>query len=117
VGTVLAAGWALMPLILFASLRLPVLRYALVVPASLVGIGLLSVVARWLPASALAATGWVLVTAGVLLGGMLGTWFWFRLVPVPVALDDPFSPGRRLLIKVHVALIVTGLALAAMAAF
>ena len=113
VGVALAAGWVLMPVILFASLRLPPLRYALVLPASLVGVGLLILVGGWLPASGLAATGWLLVTAGIMLGGLLGAWFWFRLLPVPVALDEPFSPGRRALIAMHVALIVVGLILAA----
>lgn len=116
VGGVLAAGWAVMPVTLFASLRLPLLRYALILPASMVGVGLVVITAAWLPESGLAATGWLLITAGVVLGGVLGTWFWFRLLPVPLALDDPFSPGRRFLIRVHVALIVTGLALAATAA-
>jgi hypothetical protein len=55
----------------------------------------------------------VLVTAGVLLGGVLGLWFWYRLLPVPAALDDPFSRGRWTLIAVHVSLIVVGLVLAA----
>lgn len=115
VGAMLAAGWALMPLTLFASLRLPALRYALVLPASLVGVGLLLVVAAWLPASPAAAIGWQLVTGGVVLGGILGAWFWFRLLPVPAGLDDPFSPGRWVLISLHVGLIVVGLVLAATA--
>ena len=115
VGAMLAAGWALMPATLFFSLRLPALRYGLVLPASLVGAGLLLVVTAWLPATAPAATGWLLITAGVVLGGILGAWFWFRLVPVPAALDDPFSPGRWILIALHVGLIVVGLMLAATA--
>jgi len=109
----LAAGWALMPTILFASLSRPRLRYALMVPASLVGIGLLAISAWWLPAEPVAAAGWVLMTAGVLLGGALGLWFWYRLLPVPALLDDPNSSGRWGLIGVHVALIVIGWGLAA----
>ena len=53
------------------------------------------------------ASGWI--TAGVLLGGLLGIWFWFRWVPVPAWLDDPFSRGRWLFICAHVSLIVSGL--------
>jgi hypothetical protein len=53
------------------------------------------------------------VTAGILLGSLLGLWFWYRLLPVPASLDDPFSPGRWTLVTAHIALIVVGLALAA----
>jgi hypothetical protein len=112
-GVALAAGWVLMPTTLFASLARPLLRYALVAPASLVGVGLLAISAWWLPADPVVAAGWLLITAGVLLGGMLGTWFWLRLLPVPHSLDDPFSRGRWALIGIHVALIVSGLGLAA----
>jgi hypothetical protein len=108
----LAAGWVLMPTTLFASLARPRLRYALVAPASLVGFALLAISIAWLPAGVPPALGWVLMTAGVTLGGMLGSWFWFRLLPVPPALDDPYSPGRWALIGIHVALIVLGMALA-----
>ncbi|MCJ7709607.1 MAG: hypothetical protein MUQ32_02145, partial [Chloroflexi bacterium] len=59
--------------------------------------------------------GWLLMTIGVGLGGVLGLWLWFRLMPVPAALDDPLAPGRWALIGVHVALVVIGLALAATA--
>jgi hypothetical protein len=112
-GVALAAGWVLMPTTLFASLARPLLRYALIAPASLVGAGLLAISAWWLPADPVVAAGWLLITAGVLLGGMLGTWFWLRLLPVPHSLDDPFSRGRWALIGIHVALIVSGLGLAA----
>jgi hypothetical protein len=108
VAMALASGWALMPLVLFGSLPRPRLRYALVLPGSLVSVGLLAICAWFLPASGLAAAGWVFITAGVLLGGLLGLWFWYRLVPVPAALDDPYSPGRWGLIGLHVALIVVG---------
>lgn len=110
---VLGAGWVLMPTTLIGSLTRPRLRYALVAPASLVGVGLLAISARWLPADPAVATGWLLMTAGVLLGGVLGLWFWLRLLPVPLALDDPYSSGRLALIGVHVALITVGLVLAA----
>jgi hypothetical protein len=108
----LALGWVTMPTILVASLTRPRLRYALVVPSTLVGTGLLAISAAWLPANAIAAAGWLLITVGILLGGLLGLWFWFRVVPVPGRLDDPFSPGRMALIGIHVALIVAGLSLA-----
>lgn len=54
-----------------------------------------------------------MMTAGVLMGGVLGLWFWYRPAPVPLRLDDPFSRGRWLLIGAHVALIVVGMMLAA----
>jgi hypothetical protein len=111
----LALGWVTMPTILVASLARPRLRYALVVPSMLVGTGLLAISAAWLPAHAIAAAGWLLMTGGILLGGLLGLWFWFRVVPVPDGLDDPFSPGRMALIGVHIALIVAGLTLATLA--
>jgi hypothetical protein len=111
----LTLGWVTMPTILVASLARPRLRYALVVPSTLVGTGLLAISAAWLPANAIAAAGWLLMTVGILLGGLLGLWFWFRFLPVPDGLDDPFSPGRIALIRVHIALIVAGLSLAALA--
>lgn len=111
----LALGWVTMPSILAASLARPRLRYALVVPSVLVGTGLLAISAAWLPSNAFASAGWVLLTVGVLLGGLLGLWFWFRLAPVPEGLDDPFSRARMALIGVHVTLIVAGLSLAALA--
>jgi hypothetical protein len=113
ISAALLAGWALMPTVLLSSLRQPLLRYALVVPAGLVGTGLLAICLTALPPMAVAAAGWVLVTAGVALGGVMGSWFWFRLVPVPAALDDPFSTARLRLIGLHIGLIVVGLALAA----
>lgn len=112
VGASLLLGWASMPAILVMSLRRPRLRYALVLPSSLVGVPLLGITALFLPASAVAAAGWLLMTAGILLGSALGLWFWYRVLPVPRALDDPFSAGRIALIGVHVALIVAGAALA-----
>lgn len=113
VGIALAAGWVLMPAVLAASLTRPRLRYALVVPATLVGVALLAVLIWWRPLDPLAAAGWLLITAGISLGGVLGLWFWFRLLPVPEPLDHPFSRGRLALIGLHVGLIVSGLVLAA----
>lgn len=117
-GSVLAAllaGWVLMPATLFASLVRPVVRWALVLPASLVSIGLLAIVMGSLPGAPVAAAGWVLILAGVVLGGFMGIWLWYRLLPVPAPLNDPFSPARWALIGVHVALIVVGMILAATA--
>jgi len=107
----LVAGWALMPTILALSLRWPRARYAIFVPALLVTGGLIAICATALPVESIARTGWLLTTAGILLGGVLGIWFWYRLAPVPTRLDDPFSRGRWILIGVHVTLIVAGLAM------
>ncbi len=108
-----AAGWATMPTVLAWSLRAPAARYLLVVPSTLVTVALLGICATALPASAVAASGWLLLTVGVLLGGLLGTWFWFRLLPVPTALDDPLAKGRWALIAVHAGLVLAGWLLAA----
>jgi hypothetical protein len=43
----------------------------------------------------------------------MGTWFWYRLAPVPAVLDDAFGSARLALIRLHVRLILGGLALAA----
>lgn len=109
------AGWLLMPLTLVASLSRPRIRHALVLPASFVSIGLLAVCVGWLPDEPSRAAGWLLMTAGVALGGGMGLWLWYRLLPVPSWLDHPFSRGRWVLIGIHVALIVAGFALAARA--
>jgi hypothetical protein len=114
IGGALLAGWALMPAVLFASLVWPLLRIGLALPATLVTLGLLAIAAGWLPDAPLVATGWVLMLAGIGLGGVMGLWLWYRLLPVPAALAHPFSPARWLLIAVHVALIVVGMALAAL---
>ena len=111
-GVALLLGWASMPIILLLSLRHPRLRYALVIPSSLVGLPLLGISVLFLPSGPVAAAGWLLITAGILLGSGLGLWFWYRVLPVPRALHDPFSPGRLGLIGVHVALIVVGVGLA-----
>jgi hypothetical protein len=107
-------GWMLMPLTLVASLARPRLRYGLVVPATLVSLGLLAVSVAWLPPEPVAAAGWWLMTAGIAVGGGLGLWLWYRLLPVPAALEDPFAPARWALIAVHVGLVVMGFILAAL---
>jgi hypothetical protein len=106
----LAAGWLLMPTLLHAGLDRPRLRYLLIVPATLVSVGSI-VVASGVEPGSTAAIGWWLIAGGVLFGGGLGSWFWYRWMPVPDQLDDPFSPGRIALIAVHVALVVIGMAL------
>jgi len=108
----LAAGWILMPAVLVTSLWRPSMRYGLIVPATLVGSGLAAISLGWLPEDPIASTGWLLMTVGVLLGGVMGLWLWFRVVPVPATLDDPVSARRWALIVLHVGLITTGLALA-----
>ena len=112
----LAGGWLLMPSILGLSLRWPRLRYAIVVPSTLVSLALLAICATALPEDAVTRSGWLLITSGVLFGAVLGAWFWFRWIPVPVGLSDPFSRGRWVLIVVHVSLIVAGITLLGLSA-
>lgn len=111
----LGLGWILMPTFLLWSLADARARYLLVVPSSLVTMALLLVCVGWLPGPPVAAAGWLLVTAGVGLGGLLGLWFWYRLAPVPRSLDDPYAPGRWALIGLHVSLVSLGGLLAATA--
>ena len=97
-----------MPVLLVLSLARPRIRYALVLPSTLVGVPLLTICARELPADRLAAAGWVAMTGGIVLGGVLGLWFWYRALPVPAALHDPFAPGRWALVALHIVLVVGG---------
>jgi hypothetical protein len=106
---VLAVGWVLMPAVLMVGLRRPSMRYWLIVPSTLVSLGLLAISIAWAPDDPTAAVGWRLMTVGVLLGGVMGAWFWFRVVPVPTTLDDPSAAGRWAFITLHVALITLGL--------
>ncbi len=106
----LVAGWVLMPSVLAWSLARPMARYLLVVPATLVSLALLALSLGWAQGASGTQVGWLLITAGVLLGGTLGLWTWYRVLPVPPALDDPVAPGRWALIGVHVALVLVGLA-------
>ena len=101
----LVVGWVSMPTILAASLNRPSLRYALIVPASAVSVGLIGLV---MAAPQDTVIGWLFITAGILLGGSLGVWFWFRWLPVPRILDDPFGWPRMTLIGLHVALVLVG---------
>lgn len=111
VGVALAAGWILMPSLLVLSLRQPLIRYGMVVPAGMVGAALLATCLSALPQAPAARAGWLLITAGVLFGGLLGAWFWYRWLPVPAGFRDPFGPSRWMLIVVHVGLIVIGIGL------
>jgi hypothetical protein len=106
----LASGWILMPTLLRAGVKRPRVRYLLALPATLVTAGLIATVTH-LDAGSDATLGWWLITAGVALGGGLGMWFWYRWLPVPESLDDPFSSGRIALIATHVALILAGIGL------
>jgi hypothetical protein len=103
----LVSGWILMPTLLFVSISKPLWRYLLAVPAVLMIVGLL----RTTLDADTAVFGWWLITAGIAIGGTLGTWFWYRWLPVPSHLDDPFSPGRWALVAIHVGLVLAGIVL------
>lgn len=107
----LLGGWLLMPSLLAFSLRWPHLRFFLAIPSLLVATGLSALCVTALPTDFKAALGWLLITVGIWLGGFLGIWFWYRWLPVPRELQDPFSRGRWSLIAAHIALIVIGLVL------
>ena len=111
----LAVGWASMPTVLVWSLLDVRARYLLTVPSSLVALGLVGICATALPPAPSVAAGWLLLAGGILLGGVLGLWTWFRLAPVPSALDSPQAAWRWALIAVHVGLVAVGWALAATA--
>lgn len=109
----LIAGWCTMPAVLAVSVHRPRSRYLLMVPAGLVSGALLAISVAYLPSDAAAQAGWLLITAGVLLGGTLGMWFWYRMLPVPARFEDPFGHGRMALIRVHIATVVSGMVLVA----
>lgn len=109
----LLAGWIMMPTVLWTSLRHPPVRPWVFLPSALVTVGLLAVCLNALPADSSVRLGWLLVTGGILFGGLLGGWFWFRWLPVPESLDAPFSPGRWALVGAHVLMIVAGIGLVA----
>ena len=112
-----AAGWLLMPSTLVASLaaadapvraRRPRVAGLARPPGGLSSAGC--------PPTPVAATGWLAYPdGGRRLGAGLGLWFWYRLLPVPAALDDPFSAGRWALVGAHIGLVVAGAILAAIA--
>ena len=101
----IGVGWVLMPTFLAMSLSKPRVRYMLIVPATTVSLGL---IAMTLATEGSASVGWMLLTLGVLAGGTLGIWFWYRWFPVPRLLDDPFGWPRLTLIALHLGLILVG---------
>jgi hypothetical protein len=107
----LAAGWATMPTLLVASLWHPLLRVLLVIPSTLVTFGLAGAIALGENGGMSATAGWLMLLAGILMGDVLGLWFWLRLAPAPVGMDDPFATMRWAAICVHIALILLGLVL------
>jgi hypothetical protein len=109
----LIAGWCTMPAVLSVSVNRPRSRYLLMVPAGLVSGALLAVSVAYLPSDAAAQAGWLLITAGVLMGATLGMWFWYRMLPVPARFEDPFGNGRMALIRAHIGLVVSGMVLVA----
>jgi hypothetical protein len=102
----LGASWVTMPMVLWASVDRPQLRYLLVVPATLATVGLLGMA---LATNGAASAGWLIVMIGISTGGTLGMWFWYRLAPVPHALDDPYGTPRLSLLAVHIALVLIGI--------
>lgn len=114
---VLLLGWGGMPAVLGLSLRRVRVRRLVALPSTLVGAALVAVCLTALPDGGVARAGWLLLTAGVLVGAWLGAWFWYRWFPVPASLDAPFGPGRWALIVVHVGLVLVGLLLIVVAAF
>jgi hypothetical protein len=106
----LGIGWVLMPAVLAMSLRRPMARYALMIPASFVSIGL---AAMTISAPGSTVVGWMLVTAGIVFGGFIGMWFWFRWLPVPRPFDDPFGVPRLALVGAHVGLVLAGMTMVA----
>lgn len=105
----LLLGWLTMPTLLLLSLARPMIRVGLLLPSTVVTMGVVWLAA--MPGQASNPAGWILVAIGIILGDLLGLWFWFRLIPVPPMLNDPFSPARWTLIAVHIACVVGGLAM------
>lgn len=114
-GAALAAGWVLMPLVLWASLRRPSLRPALILPAGLV-IGAVAALALGPVLDGPARLGWLALLAGLVVGGVQGAWLWFGWFPVPAGFRDPFAAVRLRLITAHITLVVGGMALVTVAA-
>jgi hypothetical protein len=107
----LLAGWVTMPTVLGLSLTRSSIRRLVVAPTLLVTAALIGICLWELPHAGLARAGWLALTAGILMGGGMGVWFWYRWIPVPRAFDDPYARARSTLIAVHVALVLGGIAL------
>jgi len=111
----LFGGWVLMPTVLGLSIRRPGVRLLVALPTTLVVAALVAICLTALPVDRVAGAGWLTVTVGIAFGVFLGAWFWYRWLPVPASLKDPCSKGRSIFIVVHVALVVLGLLLVAVA--
>ena len=109
----LFAGWLLMPLVLASSLVRPRLLPALLLPSTLVSLGLLAISLNARESGSSDAPGWLLLLSGILLGDLLGAWLWFGVGPLPRCMRDPFGLPRSGLIGLHVALVAGGMALIA----
>ena len=105
-------GWLLMPVLLHLSIDNPRLRRGLLVPGTSFTLGGLGMAVATVGAL---SVGWWLIAAGLMLGGTQGVWFWFRWMPVPGHLDDPFAWPRLGVVGVHVALLLVGIAVVAAA--
>jgi hypothetical protein len=102
----IAFAWFAMPTALWASVDRPVLRYLLVVPALSASVGLIGMA---IATSGVVTAGWLIVLIGISTGGMLGMWFWYRFLPVPYSLDDPYGTPRLSLLAIHIALVLIGI--------
>ena len=114
VGLSLLGGWVTMPTLLGASVFRPEWRTLLVIPSTLVTFGVAGAMlenGHWTLAQ---QVGWIALSSGILLGDLLGLWFWLRLMPVPSWLEDPFSRPRWAAIGIHVGLVAAGIALVAL---
>jgi hypothetical protein len=104
----LSVGWVLMPTLLWMSVERPRVRYLLVIPASVVTIGLAGMTVA---ASGSEEIGWLILTVGIASGGLFGMWFWYRWIPVPLMFDDPYGMPRIGLVGIHVGLVLVGIAM------
>jgi hypothetical protein len=108
----IAFAWFAMPTALWASVDRPRLRYLLAVPAVSASAGLVGMAVA---TSGAAAAGWLIVLIGISTGGMLGMWFWYRFLPVPYSLDDPYGTPRLSLLAIHIALVLIGVGIIVLA--